>query len=145
MSSWEPRIVAFLCKWCSGAAAEQAGVSRLFYPPNVVPLIVPCSGRVEPEAILEAFENGADGVIVAGCHTPSDCHYVAGNFKAYKRVYALKRLLEDFGIEPERLRIEWISAVESHKLKQVFEEFSSTIRKLGPVGQGLRGGLRGEA
>lgn len=138
MSAWEPKIVAFMCKWCSGAAAELAGVSRLTYPPNVVPVVVPCSGRVDPDAIVEAFMGGADGVIVTGCHTPSDCHYMTGNFKAFKRVHVLRKVLEDFGIEPERLRLEWISAVEAQKLKSVFEEFTSTIRKLGPLTRSSR-------
>lgn len=133
MGSWEPKIVAFLCKWCSGAAAELAGVSRLLYTPNITPIIVPCSGRVDPDLVINAFMNGADGVIVSGCHTPSDCHYISGNFKAFKRVYMLKKLLEDFDIEPERLKLEWISAVEAQKLKNVFDEFTSTIRKLGPL------------
>jgi len=141
MSFWEPKIVAFLCKWCSGAAAELAGVSRLMYSPNVVPIVVPCSGRVDPDLVVEAFMNGADGVVVTGCHTPSDCHYIAGNFKAFKRIYVLRKLLGDFGIEPERLRLEWVSAVESQKLKAVFDEFTATIRKLGP----LRAGPRGES
>jgi F420-non-reducing hydrogenase iron-sulfur subunit len=136
MNSWEPKIIAFLCKWCSGAAAELAGVSRLTYSPNVIPIVVPCSGRVDPDLIVEAFINGADGVIVTGCHTPSDCHYVAGNFKAFKRIYLLKRLLNDFGIEPERLRLEWVSAVESQKLKIIFDEFTSIIRRLGPLRRG---------
>jgi F420-non-reducing hydrogenase iron-sulfur subunit len=140
LDSWEPKIVAFLCKWCSGAAAELAGVSRLLYSPNVIPIIVPCSGRVDPDLIVEAFMNGADGVIVAGCHTPSDCHYIAGNFKAFKRVYMLKKLLSDFGIEPERLKLEWVSAVESQKLKTLFDEFTFTIRKLGPLRVKIRGG-----
>lgn len=133
MSQWEPKIVAFLCRWCAGSAAEFAGVSRLQYPPNIIPIIVPCSGRVDPQFIIEAFMNGADGVIIGGCHTPSDCHYIAGNFKAFKRIYMLKKLLNDFGIEPDRIRLEWISAVEAQKLKNVFEDFTLTIKKLGPL------------
>jgi F420-non-reducing hydrogenase iron-sulfur subunit len=136
MNSWEPKIIAFLCKWCSGAAAELAGVSRLTYSPNVIPIVVPCSGRVDPDLIVEAFINGADGVIVTGCHTPSDCHYIAGNFKAFKRIYLLRKLLNDFGIEPERLRLEWVSAVESQKLKIIFDEFTSIIKRLGPLRRG---------
>jgi len=130
---WEPTIVAFFCKWCAGAAADLAGVSRLTYPPNVIPIIVPCSGRVDPRMVIEAFLNGADGVLIGGCHVPSDCHYVAGNFKAFKRVYLLKKLLTQFGIEPERVRVEWISATEAQKLAKVTEEFVSTIKKLGPL------------
>ena len=131
---WKPRIVAFFCKWCAGAAAEVAGVSRMRYDPSVIPIIVPCTGRISPTMIMHAFANGADGVLIGGCHTPNDCHYMAGNFKAYKRVYMLKKLIAQAGIEPERLRIEWISATEAAKLVKVVNEFSETIRKLGPLG-----------
>ena len=130
---WEPRIVAFFCKWCAGSAADLAGVSRMQYPANIIPVIVPCTGRISPRAIIEAFLNGADGVLIGGCHTPNDCHYMAGNFKAFKRVYLLKKMLNQFGIEPERLRIEWISATESQKLVRVTKEFVSQIRELGPL------------
>ena len=130
---WEPTIVAFLCRWCAAAAADLAGVSRLTYPSNIIPIIVPCSGRVDPRMVVEAFLNGADGVLIGGCHVPSDCHYVAGNFKAFKRVYLLKKLLAQFGIEPERVRLEWISATEAQKLAKVTEEFVSTIIRLGPL------------
>jgi len=129
----EPRIVAFFCRWCAGAAADLAGVSRLQYPPNVTPIVVPCTGRVSTRHIMEAFLNGADGVFVGGCHTPSDCHYLAGNFKAYKRVYLLKKLLNQIGVEPERLRIEWINATEAKKLARVLNEFTEEIKKLGPL------------
>ena len=130
---YEPKVVAFLCRWCASAAADLAGVSRLTYPPNVIPIVVPCSGRVDPRAIIEAFLQGADGVLVGGCHTPNDCHYMTGNFKAFKRVYLLKKLLQQFGIEPERLRIEWISATEAYKLVNVLEDFVAFLRKLGPL------------
>ncbi len=126
-------IIAFLCRWCAGAAADLAGVSRLHYPANVIPVIVPCTGRVTPRAIVEAFLNGADGVFVGGCHTPSDCHYMSGNFKAFKRVYLLKKLLKQYGIESERLRIEWISATESQKLVRVLEDFVKEIEGLGKL------------
>jgi F420-non-reducing hydrogenase iron-sulfur subunit len=132
--SWKPKIVAFFCKWCSGAAAETAGVMRLRYDPSVTPVIVPCTGRVTPSMILSAFLNGADGVLIGGCHTPNDCHYVAGNFKAFKRVQLVKKLLEEIGVEPERLRLEWISATEAPKLVRVVNEFTEEIRKLGPLG-----------
>ncbi|MET1160443.1 MAG: hydrogenase iron-sulfur subunit [Thermoprotei archaeon] len=131
--AWEPRIVAFFCRWCAGAAADLAGVSRLKYSPNVVPIIVPCTGRVNARHVFEAFLNGADGVLIGGCHTPNDCHYLSGNFKAFKRVYLLKKLMKQIGIEPERLRIEWISATESKKLARVVNEFVEEIRKLGPL------------
>jgi F420-non-reducing hydrogenase iron-sulfur subunit len=132
--SWKPKIVAFFCKWCAGAAAETAGVMRLRYDPSVTPVIVPCTGRVTPSMILSAFLNGADGVLICGCHTPNDCHYVAGNFKAFKRVQLVKKLLEEIGVEPERLRLEWISATEAPKLVRVVNEFTEEIRKLGPLG-----------
>jgi F420-non-reducing hydrogenase iron-sulfur subunit len=131
--TWEPRIVAILCRWCAYAGADLAGVSRLKYPPNVIPIRVPCSGRVDPQFILEAFENGADGVLIGGCHIPSDCHYVAGNFKAMKRIAMVRKMLEVAGIEPERVRLEWISASEGEKFARVVEEFTETIRKLGPL------------
>lgn len=133
MSAYEPKIVAFLCRWCASAAADLAGVSRLSYPPNIVPIVVPCSGRVDPRAIVEAFLHGVDGVLVGGCHTPSDCHYISGNFKAFKRVYLLRKLLRTFGIEQERLRIEWISATEARKFVNVVEDFVSSLKKLGPL------------
>lgn len=132
--SWRPKIIAFFCRWCAGAAAEVAGVSRLRYDPSVVPIIVPCTGRISPSMIVEAFLNGADGVLIGGCHTPNDCHYVAGNFKAFKRVYLLKKLLQEVGVEPERLRLEWISATEALKLVKVVNSFVDEIRKLGPLG-----------
>ncbi len=130
--TWEPRIVAILCRWCAYAGADLAGVSRLKYPPNVIPIRVPCSGRVDPQFIFEAFENGADGVLIGGCHIPSDCHYVAGNFKAMKRIAMVRKMLEVAGIEPERVRLEWISASEGEKFARVVEEFTERLREMGP-------------
>jgi F420-non-reducing hydrogenase iron-sulfur subunit len=130
---FEPRIVAFLCKWCASAGADLAGVSRLKYPPNVVPIRVLCSSRIDPQFVMDAFEKGADGVLIGGCHTPSDCHYITGNFKAYKRHLMLRKMLEEAGIESERLRLEWISATEGRKLAQVATEFVEEIQKLGPL------------
>ncbi|MBC7128938.1 MAG: hydrogenase iron-sulfur subunit [Thermoplasmatales archaeon] len=130
--SFEPKIVAFLCNWCSYAGADLAGVSRFKYPPNVVPIKVMCSGRVDAEFIIDAFRKGADGVLIGGCH-PGDCHYVEGNYKARRRVEMMKRLLKEMGINPKRLRIEWISATEGKKFASVVEEFVEEIRKLGPV------------
>ncbi|MEM1513929.1 MAG: hydrogenase iron-sulfur subunit [Candidatus Thermoplasmatota archaeon] len=130
--SFEPKIVAFLCNWCSYAGADLAGVSRLKYPPNVVPIKVMCSGRVDAEFIIDAFRKGADGVLIGGCH-PGDCHYIEGNYKARRRVEMMKKLLEEIGINPKRLRIEWISATEGKKFASVVEEFVEEIRKLGPV------------
>jgi F420-non-reducing hydrogenase iron-sulfur subunit len=107
---------------------------RLRYDASVVPIIVPCTGRVDPLLVVHAFLSGADGVLIGGCHTPNDCHYLAGNFKAYKRVYMLKKLLGEIGVEPERVRLEWISATEALKLAKVINEFVEEVKKLGPIG-----------
>ena len=112
---FEPRIVCFFCKWCTYAGADLAGTSRKQYPPNGVVVRVNCSGRIDPQHILWAFREGADGVLVGGCH-PGDCHYQDGNYKTMRRVQFLKRMLEDMGIDPERLHLEWISAAEGEKL-----------------------------
>ncbi|MDH5448947.1 MAG: hydrogenase iron-sulfur subunit [Candidatus Bathyarchaeota archaeon] len=130
--TFEPKIIGFLCNWCAYAGADLAGVSRIQYPPNIRIIRVMCSGRVDPAFILEALKDGADGVLVAGCHLPSDCHYVSGNFKAQRRVALLKRLLKQMGIEPERLRLEWISASEGEKFATVVKEMVEDIKKLGP-------------
>jgi len=130
--SFEPKIVAFLCNWCAYAGADMAGTSRLKYPANVVPIKVMCSGRIDPEFILEAFERGADGVFIGGCH-PGDCHYVSGNYKARRRVEMMKKMLEEMGINPRRLRLEWISATEGRKFAKVVEEFVNEIKELGPL------------
>lgn len=129
---FEPKIVGFLCNWCSYAGADLAGVSRIQYPPNIRIIRVMCSGRIDPVFILEAFKNGADGVLVAGCHLPSDCHYLSGNFKAFRRVTLLRRIIKEFGIEPERLRLEWISASEGDKFAAVVRDMVEQIKKLGP-------------
>jgi len=132
LTEFEPKIVGFLCNWCAYAGADLAGVSRMQYPPNLRIIRVMCSGRVDPSFILEAFKRGADGVLVAGCHLPSDCHYLAGNFKAQRRILMLKELLTQFGIEHERLRLEWISAAEGEKFAKVVKEMVTEIKKLGP-------------
>ncbi|MEM2263318.1 MAG: hydrogenase iron-sulfur subunit [Candidatus Bathyarchaeia archaeon] len=129
---FEPKIVGFLCNWCAYAGADLAGVSRIQYPPNIRVIRVMCSGRIDPAFILEALKNGADGVLVAGCHLPSDCHYLSGNFKALRRVMLLKKVLKDFGIEPERVRLEWVSASEGDKFAAVVRDMVEQIRKLGP-------------
>ena len=129
---FEPRIIAFLCNWCSYAGADLAGVSRIQYPPNIRIIRVMCSGRIEPAFVLEAFKNGADGVLIAGCHLPSDCHYVSGNFKAMRRINLLRRVLKGFGIEAERLRLEWISASEGDKFAVVVRSMVEDLKKLGP-------------
>ena len=129
---FEPKIIGFLCNWCAYAGADLAGVSRIQYPPNIRIVRVMCSGRVDPSFILEALKDGADGVLVAGCHLPSDCHYISGNFKALRRIKLLKRVLEQFGIEPERVRLEWISASEGEKFAAVVKDMVEEIKKIGP-------------
>ena len=131
-ATFEPKIVGFLCKWCTSAGADLAGTSRLTYPPNVVPVTMFCSSRVDPQYVLQAFADGADGVLIGGCH-PGDCHYETGNYKTYKKAVILKRLLGQMGVEPERLRLEWISAAEGQKYARVVREFTEEIRKLGPL------------
>ncbi|MCS7310816.1 MAG: hydrogenase iron-sulfur subunit, partial [Armatimonadetes bacterium] len=118
---WEPLIVAFFCNWCTYTAADLAGVSRMGYDPNVRVIRVMCSGRVDPQFVLDAFAHGADGVLIGGCH-PGDCHYVEGNYKTLRRYHLLKRVLRDLGIEPERLRLEWIAASEGEKVAKTINE-----------------------
>ncbi len=130
-SSFEPKIVGFLCNWCSYAGADLAGTSRLKYSPNVRVIRVMCSGRVDPLFVLKAFEGGADGVLIAGCH-PGDCHYQSGNYKTMRRMHIMKKLLEQYGIHPDRIRLEWVSAAESTRFASVVDEMTATIRKLGP-------------
>jgi F420-non-reducing hydrogenase iron-sulfur subunit len=131
-NGFEPRIIGFLCNWCAYAGADLAGVSRIQYPPNIRIIRVMCSGRIEPAFILEAFKNGSDGVLVAGCHLPSDCHYINGNLKAKRRITLLKKVLADLGIEPERLRLEWVSASEGEKFATIVRDMVKDIKKLGP-------------
>jgi F420-non-reducing hydrogenase iron-sulfur subunit len=131
-NGFEPRIIGFLCNWCSYAGADLAGVSRIQYPTNIRIIRVMCSGRIDPAFIFEAFKDGADGVLVAGCHLPSDCHYISGNFKALRRITLLKNTLKEFGIEPERVRLEWVSASEGDKFAAVVREMVDSIKKLGP-------------
>jgi len=130
--NFEPKIIGFCCNWCSYAGADLAGVSRLQYPPNLRMIRVMCSGSVSPEHILEAFRQGADGVFIGGCH-PGDCHYMSGNHKTRRKVSLLKKLLSQFGLEPERLRLEWVSAAEGQRFAQVITEFTEEIKKLGPI------------
>ena len=129
---FEPKIIGFLCNWCSYAGADLAGISRIQYPANVRIIRVMCSGRVDPAFILEAFKNGADGVLVAGCHPPDDCHYISGNLKAQRRIMLLKELLKELGVEPERLRLEWISSSEGDRFATIIREMVEEIKKLGP-------------
>ena len=131
MENYEPKIIAFLCKWCTYAGADLAGVSRLKFSPNAVPIRVMCSGRVDPSFILDAFSKGADGVLVGGCH-PGDCHYAQGNYKTLRRVKLLKALIKEMGLEEERLRLEWISASEGNKFKEVVNDMTVKLKELGP-------------
>lgn len=128
---FEPKIVAFCCNWCSYAGADLAGVSRFQYPPTVRIVRVMCSGRIEPIFILKAFEVGADGVLVSGCHI-GDCHYISGNKVAEKRVKATAEILDLIGLGSNRLRLEWISASEGMKFSEVIKSFTEQIRQLGP-------------
>jgi F420-non-reducing hydrogenase iron-sulfur subunit len=128
---FEPKIIGFLCNWCSYTGADLAGVSRLQYPPNFIPIRVMCTGAVDPVYIIKALLEGADSVLVAGCH-PGDCHYLSGNFKARRRVAILKKLLEDIGLEGERVRLEWISASEGQKFADTVNEMVKETKKLGP-------------
>jgi len=129
---FEPRIVGFFCNWCTYTAADLAGISRMTYAPNVRVVRLMCSGRLDPQFVLEAFRQGADGVLIGGCH-PGDCHYQEGNYKALRRVKLLHRMLQRLGLEPERLRLEWISASEGDKVQRVMNEMVAQVKKLGPV------------
>ena len=129
---FEPRIVAFLCRWCAYTGADLAGTSRATYPSNVAPIRVMCSGRVDPTFVIKALASGADGVLIAGCH-PGDCHYEAGNYKAMRRFPALVDLLEQFGIERDRVCLEWISASEGERFATVVQELTDRLRALGPL------------
>ncbi len=129
---FEPRVVCFFCKWCTYAGADLAGTSRKQYPPNGVAVRVNCSGRVDPQHILWAFREGADGVLLGGCH-PGDCHYQDGNYNTMRRLSLLKPMLKELGVDPDRVRLEWISAAEGDKLVRVMNEFVDEIRELGPM------------
>jgi F420-non-reducing hydrogenase iron-sulfur subunit len=130
--TFEPKIVGILCNWCSYTGADLAGTSRIKYAPNVRVVRVMCSGRVDPTFVLKAFADGADGVLVAGCH-PGDCHYIEGNYKTLRRMTLLKRMLADYGIEPERFQLEWVSASEGDRWAQVVNKITENVRKLGPA------------
>lgn len=129
---FEPKVICFICKWCTSAGADLAGTSRLQYTSNGVNIRFMCSSRVDPEHIIWAFRQGADGVLVGGCH-PGDCHYQDGNYRTQARISLLKRLLDGFGIDRRRLRLEWISAAEGTKFANVMDGFSEELRSLGPI------------
>jgi len=129
--TFEPVIIGFCCNWCSYAGADLAGVSRQQYPPNLRIIRVMCSGMVHPNLVIDALTKGADGVLICGCHI-GDCHYLEGNVKAENRKEAIELMLEDFGIEPERFRLEWISASEGPRFAELIREMTETVRALGP-------------
>ncbi|HEX7550484.1 MAG TPA: hydrogenase iron-sulfur subunit [Candidatus Methylomirabilis sp.] len=131
-ATWEPRIIGFLCYWCSYTGADGAGTARMKYPPNVDIIKLMCSGRIDPELIATTFANGADGVLVLGCHI-GDCHYISGNHKTMVRMPLIHRVLEDLGIEPERFRHEWVSAAEGEKFSKLVTEMTEQVRALGPL------------
>jgi len=130
--NFEPLIIGFCCNWCSYAGADLAGTSRTQYPPNVRIIRVPCSGRVDPLLVLKAFQDGADGVMVLGCH-PGDCHYQQGNYFAQRRYALMHRLLEFTGLESGRLHVNWVSALEGKKFAEVVTQFTEQVRALGPM------------
>lgn len=130
--SFEPKIVGFLCNWCSYTGADLAGTSRIKYLPNVRVIRMMCSGRLDPTFVLKAFQQGADGVLIAGCH-PGDCHYANGNMKTLRRYPLLQRTLDQLGIEPARLKLEWVSASEGERYKEVINGFTEQVRALGPL------------
>jgi F420-non-reducing hydrogenase iron-sulfur subunit len=129
---FEPKIVGFLCNWCSYAGSDLAGTSRLQYPQNVRIIRVPCSGRVDPLFVLKAFLDGADGVMVLGCH-PGDCHYKQGNYISQRRYAIMHRLLEFTGVEENRLVVDWVSASEGKRFSEVVTAFTDQVRRLGPM------------
>jgi len=131
-AGFEPRIVAFFCNWCTYLAADLAGTSRMKYAPNVRVIRLMCSGRVDPQFVLDAFAQGADGVLIGGCH-PGDCHYQEGNYKTLRRYHLLKRVLQQMGIEEERFRLEWISAAEGDRVRSAINDMVEKVRALGPL------------
>jgi F420-non-reducing hydrogenase iron-sulfur subunit len=130
-SVFEPKIVGILCNWCSYTGADLAGTSRKKYAPNVRVVRVMCSGRVDPTFVLKAFQQGADGVLICGCH-PGDCHYQDGNKKTARRIPLLKKMLNQFGIEDARIRLEWVSAAEGDRFAELVNEMTEQVRALGP-------------
>jgi len=136
-STFEPRIVAFFCNWCTYLAVDLAGTSRMKYAPNVRVVRLMCSGRVDPQFVLDAFAHGADGVFIGGCH-PGDCHYQEGNYKTLKRYRLLKRVLKEMGIEEDRFRLEWISAAEADRVRTAINQMVEKVRDLGPLNLELK-------
>ncbi|UCC93476.1 MAG: hydrogenase iron-sulfur subunit [Thermoplasmata archaeon] len=129
--TFEPTVIVFACNWCSYSGADLAGTSRFQYPTNSRIIRVMCSGRVDPSIVMKAFRNGADGVLVSGCH-PADCHYISGNDKTEVRIAFLKRFMRNIGIDPRRLHLEWISGSEGEKFARITTEFTAAIKEMGP-------------
>jgi F420-non-reducing hydrogenase iron-sulfur subunit len=144
LNRFEPKIVGFLCNWCAYEGADSAGRARRIYPANLRVVRLLCSGRIDPHFILEAFKEGADGVMLLGCH-PGECHYKEGNFQALKRTALLKKVLPPFGIEAQRLRLEWISTSEHEKFANIVLEMVERVRDLGPISRSMRGWIREKA
>ncbi|MHC4870631.1 MAG: hydrogenase iron-sulfur subunit [Planctomycetota bacterium] len=132
MAEFKPKIVAFVCNWCSYAGADKAGGQKLDYSADVHLIRVMCSGRVDPQFVMDAFSKGADGVLVLGCH-PGDCHYRSGNYKALKRMKILDKMLSQFGINKDRFKLDWVAAGESEKFQTVANEMAETVKGLGPI------------
>ena len=128
---WEPKIIGFLCNWCSYTGADLAGTSRLQYPPNVRAIRLMCSSRVNPQLVLKAFQEGADGVLVSGCH-PGDCHYIEGNYHARRKLTMLLDLIDYVGIDKKRFQVSWVSASEGPKFADVIKRFTDQVKTLGP-------------
>lgn len=135
-TTWKPKILAFCCNWCTYAGADLAGLNRMEYPADIRLLRVPCSGRVNPQYVLKAYQDGCDGVLVCGCH-PGDCHYATGNYYAKRRMMVYKRLLEFLGLEPDRFIVRWISGSEAGKFRDTVMEVTERIRELGPLSNDL--------
>jgi F420-non-reducing hydrogenase iron-sulfur subunit len=132
VKKFDPNIMAFLCNWCSYAGADLTGTLHFHYPPNLKAIRVMCTGRINPLMVVAAFRNGADGVLISGCH-PGECHYMEGNYLARRKIFVLRNFLEFVGINPERLQMSWVSAVEGKKFSNVVKEVTEKINKLGPL------------
>jgi len=140
---FEPKILGFCCNWCAYAGADLAGINRNQYPVNIRMIRVMCSGTIDSLYVVKAFKGGADGVFIGGCH-PGDCHYQSGNYKAQRRVILLKRAIAEIGLDPRRIRLEWVSAAEGQRFAKVITEFTEEIRKLGPNPLKLNGVENGD-
>ncbi len=137
-AGFEPKIVGFLCNWCSYAGADKAGTSQLKYPPNIYVVRVMCTGRIDPQFVLKSFERGADGVVILGCH-PGDCHYKEQNYRAIQRHRILLRVLGQLGIEKERCRLDFVSAAEGETFARIMTEMAETVKRMGPLKRATSG------